>query len=181
MDVSRKIVFGSTLSAVVSCLVLAAVVLGVNDLSAPTFAQHETRNQVTIAITSIFGSEIARDSSVSISWRSQSSPSDSSVALELADANSGASEGLTALSLRPMGMLTWRVPIDHDPYGNLTGCFPDSLEVCGSRLVNGRKYVVTAKLYSPTNADFGGGLPHKIIHRPTYVAVATSSSFILAP
>jgi hypothetical protein len=121
-------------------------------------------NQGSVTVSSTADAKtINHGGTVTITWSSTSTASNSAVALWLIDLHTEQASALIADGQSLTGTYQWSVPNVGDP------CNSSSNQVCASNLVAGSSYGIQAALYTPQNAYFGTGQPPSGSVAPTYL------------
>ncbi len=124
------------------------------------------------ASSTIDGTTAKHGDTATISWVSQDPPTGSAMSLWLFDVRLNQSTGLIAGAKPASGTYSWKLP-DADE-----ACPVDSPRVCATDLVVGRKYIIEAALYTPSNAFLGGFPPENPIN-PTYIDYGFGEEFTI--
>ena len=115
---------------------------------------------------------IGHGATTTITWRTQNATAGSAMSLWVFDVRLNQSTGLIAGAKSASGTYTWTLP------GVDEACPVDSPRVCATDLVAGRKYIIEAALYTPSDAFLGGFPPANPIN-PTYIDYGFGEEFTM--
>lgn len=131
-----------------------------------------TSAATSISVTTA-ASTVAKGQDLSISWNSQNAPSGSVALLRLVNAQTGSGAGIVVRAQNTTGSYTWTVPT-----ASAVAC----ADCPGIQVVQPGSYRISAEMYTPPGAYLGDTYPPANPTSPTFLAMATSSSFtITAP